>query len=119
MSRVAPLFTTLRGWSWLCAALAVVSTVPFALIVRSVEQQVHAQVASGHDGCRSCSFQVLAVIALSMSGAGLLVAMFGAGSFVRLSSPRPAARWLELLLAASAPFTLPAIGMFIAMWAMP
>ena len=119
MSRVATLLTTLRGWSWLCAGLAIASIVPSALFARYVGQQTLARIANGGDVCRSCSFQAMAGIALTMSLAGLLTALLGVASFVRLNSPRPVGRRLELLLVVSAPIALPVLGEIVGMLAIP
>ena len=98
------LFTTLRGWSWLCAALALVPLAPFSWIVWNDERRMHDRLADG------TGFALLMAAGLTLAcGVGLLVALFGAGSFLRVPAPRPVGRRWEALVAASAPLTLPAI----------
>ena len=114
MSRLATVFGTLRGWSWLCAAGGLVTLPPFAVIVWHAERDAHAQLAAGGVACGTGFMALLLAVHALACGLGILAALFGAGSFLRLPAPRAAARRWELLLAASAPLTLPAIH-FVAM----
>ena len=109
MSRVAALFATLRGWAWLCAALALVPLVPFAMFIWRDEHEMRARVAAGGFACGTGYVVFLALYFALACGLGLLVALLGAGSFLRLPAPRARARRWELLLAASAPLALPAL----------
>ena len=114
MNRAATIFTTLRGWCWLCAALALAPLLPFAAMVWNVERDLHARLATSGMACGT-GFGVLVVAVFTLAaGGGLLVALLGAGSFLRVPAPRARARRWELLLAASAPLTLPAL-YFVAM----
>ena len=109
MRRVATLLTTLRGWSWLCAGLAIAPLAPFAAMVWNVGRDMHARLAAGGIACGTGFAALLVAVFTLAAGCGLLVALLGAGSFLRLPAPRARARRWELLLAASAPLALPAL----------
>ena len=109
MSRAGSVFKTLRGWSWLCAALALMPLADFAATVLGVERTARARLATGAFVCGT-GYDVFLALAFALAaGAGVLVALLGSWSFVRLARPRAAARRREWLAMASAPVALPAL----------